>query len=189
MSPILIRNTKSFYSSNKLIYLDRDGVLLEPVMRGNNVSSARCIDEIKICSDAAYFCEKLNSAGYSLIVISNQPDIGRGLIDLDFIYQTNKIISKNIDIDFYLYCPHQHFEECICRKPKPGMINYFRATFCPKPTREIMVGDRVIDYDCAVAADIEFFLKCQPYTFFGDGKRLMNYKFSFNNLIDAIDEI
>jgi len=186
MSPILIETHKSSYLSNNLIYLDRDGVLIEPVMRGNIVSSPRRIKEIKICNDAVSFCAKLKSIGFILIVISNQPDLGRGLIDLDFIDATNQIISKVIDIDFFVYCPHQEFEQCNCRKPKSGMINYFRTNYCPMPAKEFMVGDRVVDFDCASAAKIQFILKQQPYSFFGDGMRLLNYDLKFPNLTKAI---
>jgi D-glycero-D-manno-heptose 1,7-bisphosphate phosphatase len=185
MSPIFIHNTNYLKSNDKLIYLDRDGVLIEPILRNGIVSSARTVAEIKLCNDAIYFCGKLNSAGYTLIVVSNQPDISRGLIDLEFIFQTNNIINKYINIDFYLYCPHQDFEKCLCRKPKPGMINYFRNNYSPTPAKEIMIGDRIVDYECAKSAGINFLLKCQPYSFLGDGKRLLDYQYSFDNLFDA----
>jgi D-glycero-D-manno-heptose 1,7-bisphosphate phosphatase len=189
MSPILFDIKNSLSSSNKYLYLDRDGVLIEPVMRGNIVSSARCFEDIKVCNDAVSFCEKLKSRGFTLVVISNQPDLGRGLINMDFIKTTNQIISNAIDIDYFVYCPHLDFEQCSCRKPKLGMINYFRANYCPNPIKEIMVGDRIVDFDFACSAKIQFILKQQPYSFFGDGKRLLGYDLAFTDLRKAVDQL
>jgi D-glycero-D-manno-heptose 1,7-bisphosphate phosphatase len=188
MLPIIIRPFNKKYTSN-IIYLDRDGVLLEPIIRGDKVSSARCQEEIKLCSDAIIFCRKLKSLGFTLVVVSNQPDLSRRLINLEFLRYTNEIISNSIDIDFYIYCPHQDYEQCSCRKPKPGMIKYFRTEYCPIPTREIMVGDRIVDFDCANSLKIDFILKQQPYTFLDNGKILLDYNFKYLNLNQALEEL
>jgi len=187
MNPILIENCNSLSYSNKIIYLDRDGVLIEPVIRGENVSSARCVEEIKIYNDAISFCKKVKDIGYSLIVISNQPDLSRKIINLNFIEETNILISNVIDIDYFIYCPHQKEEKCSCRKPKPGMINFFRKKYAHKIDKEIMVGDRMVDYECAKEANINFILRRQPYSFNGRGKILLNYDLIFSDDINNLE--
>ena len=189
MQPVLIRKKRKNKASRNIVYLDRDGVLLEPVIRGENVSSARCPEEIKLYDDTIVFCEKLKIMGFTLVVVSNQPDLSRGLINLNFLNYTNKIITKSIDIDFFIYCPHQEIEQCSCRKPKTGMITYFRSNYCATPSREIMVGDRAVDFDCAKSAEIEFILKQQSYSFLGDGEKLLKIDLKFVNLTQALDRI
>ena len=185
MTPLFFQANKNTQPIDRVIYLDRDGVLLSPVMRGNNVSSARSMEEVVLCDDAVQLCASLKDMGYGLVVVSNQPDLSRGLIDIEFLEATNQAIKGMVDIDCFLYCPHQDTDQCSCRKPKLGLIEFFRAQNYRIPSLEAMIGDRVVDYECALAAKVHFLLKIQPYSFFGDGIRLIDAVPAFSNLIDA----
>ena len=186
VTPLSFKTNKNSSQIDRVIYLDRDGVLLAPIMRGDIVSSARSIEEIKLCDDAVQLCAGLKRMGYGLIVVSNQPDLSRGLINVKFLELTNQAIKKEVDIDYFLYCPHQDSDRCNCRKPRLGMIEFFRLQNRQRLSEEVMIGDRVVDYDCALAAKIPFLLKRQPYSFNGDGIRLMNRAPAFSNLVDAL---
>jgi len=185
VTPLYFQVKKNTPPIDRVIYLDRDGVLLRPVMRGDKVSSARSLEEVILCDDAVKLCATLKGMGYGLVVVSNQPDLSRGLIDIDFLEATNQAIKNLVEIDYFLYCPHEEIDQCSCRKPKLGMIEFFRTQNYHKPSQEVMIGDRVVDYDCARAAKVPFLLKIQPYSFYGDGIRLINAVPAFSNLIDA----
>ena len=189
MDPLFFNFSNEILFSNKVVYLDRDGVILAPVIRKEEVSSVRKIKEILIYDDAIKLCMSLKKKGYSLIVLSNQPDLSRGLIDFNFLEQTSQIIKKVIDIDLFLYCPHQDFNKCSCRKPNPGMVNFFRSLNKNEVTQEFMVGDRLVDYNLALSAKIPFILRIQPYSFFNDGRYLQNLVpgfFSYEGILEHI---
>ena len=62
-----------------------------------------------------------------IIIITNQQGIGKGLMsisDLNEIheYMLNIINDNNGKIDKIYFCPHLASENCLCRKPSPGMI-------------------------------------------------------------------
>ena len=81
---------------------------------------------------------KINSSGYLSIVITNQSSIARGFITLDELKMIhNKMESdlakENAILDSIYFCPHhpdrslpgeqtEYKADCLCRKPKPGML-------------------------------------------------------------------
>ena len=169
---------------SKIIYLDRDGVLLKPVIRGGEVSSARKSDEVEIYDDVLNFGKNAKIYGFTLVVISNQPDISRGISDLQFLEKTNQKINEVIPIDYYIYCPHQAAVMCRCRKPESGMIKLFRS-FLARDVNEVFIGDRQVDYECAKAVGIKFILRKQKYN------QSNNSIFNLHKIptIDNLDEI
>ncbi len=62
----------------KAIFLDRDGVLNQSVVRDGTPYPPAGVDELEIYPDAAADLHRLRQAGYLLIVVTNQPDIARG---------------------------------------------------------------------------------------------------------------
>jgi len=161
--PLVYLNFLSSEKIDKVIYLDRDGVLLKPVIREEEISSARIKLEVCIYDDVETFGREAKSLGYTLVVVSNQPDISRGIVSKTFLKWTNRKLSEVIPIDYYIYCTHQASMNCMCRKPKIGMISYFRSIHMSKGASEIMVGDRIVDYQLAQKIGIDFILRNQTY--------------------------
>jgi D-glycero-D-manno-heptose 1,7-bisphosphate phosphatase len=69
----------------------------------------------------------LNNAGYEFIIITNQSGIGRGYYKEEDMHRVNQRIldilkSQNIFIKDIFFCPHTEEDQCMCRKPKPGLI-------------------------------------------------------------------
>ena len=61
-----------YYKEPKLrntLYLDRDGVLNEVVMRGKNLSSPRVIDELKIVNDITGLGNEKITKYWNLIIL------------------------------------------------------------------------------------------------------------------------
>ena len=135
------------------LFLDRDGVLNELILRGTVVTSPRALDEIKLSEDI----NALNFiSDWNLVMVTNQPEIIRGNIDLNFVYETNKLISNKVPINEAYICPHQGADNCDCRKPKAGMIDVFRENHLKLNGKECLVGDTRKDMDCATNAKIPF---------------------------------
>ncbi len=145
------------------LFLDRDGVLNEVVMRGDEISSPRILSELVIADDINFLNQETVTSNWNLVVVSNQPDIARGTIDIAFVEAVLGKINEVIPLNAAYICPHQALDDCVCRKPKPGLIEQFRADHPEASGRQWMIGDRNVDFDCAAAAETPFILRKRPY--------------------------
>ena len=118
-------------------------------------------ERFKFQSGICRFLYSLQNEGYSLIVVTNQSGIGRGLYTKkDFLELTNwytaQLKKSAIQIDITLFCPHAPMqssqEDCRCRKPKSGMLEYIINNFEINPKNCLMVGDR--DSDMCAAQNV-----------------------------------
>ena len=145
------------------LYLDRDGVLNEVVIRSGEVSSPRTIHELNLSSDIEVLSDPKIVDTWNLVVITNQPDLSRKLIDINFLEKINSKILEKIPVNIFYVCPHQSIDNCICRKPKIGMIENYRREYPSYIKNEVMIGDTNKDLKCAEKANINFILKIQSY--------------------------
>ncbi|MEX1183121.1 MAG: HAD family hydrolase [Gemmatimonadota bacterium] len=128
-------------STRAAVFLDRDGVLNEVVTRDGNPESPRRIDEFKLAADAVAAVSRLKEAGLPVLVVTNQPDITRGLLppaELDGMFAQ---LSERVGIDDAAFCPHEDGEGCECRKPLPGMLRELAQRWDVDLARSFMVGD------------------------------------------------
>ena len=65
---------------SRAVFLDRDGVLNRIVWRDGKAASPRTVDELEIEPDAPAALASLRAAGFKLFVVTNQPDVRRGLM-------------------------------------------------------------------------------------------------------------
>ena len=102
----------------KALFLDRDGTIIYDRHYLRRLGDIEFIPEVKTS------LKLLKSAGYILIVVTNQSGVGRKLFDKSFVEKTYSIINGRLDgiIDDFFYCPHHPDEHCSCRKPKTGML-------------------------------------------------------------------
>ena len=64
--------------TRRAVFLDRDGVLNRPVIRNGIPFPPSTLEEFELYADAAEGCAQLKDAGFFLVVVTNQPDVGRG---------------------------------------------------------------------------------------------------------------
>lgn len=168
----LIFNIKSPVYENT-IYLDKDGVLNTALCRANKLSSPRRMAEVRIKKDLKDIFNFSNKK-FNLVIISNQPDLARGLIGENFLRKNVDKISKSLPIDQALFCPHTEDLGCHCRKPKTGLIKEFRRLFPKNHKKELFIGDQVTDERCAVRLNIPFIKVDKPLSL-------------HNNIIDSLE--
>ncbi|HKP03549.1 MAG TPA: HAD family hydrolase [Chthoniobacterales bacterium] len=140
----------------RAVFLDRDGVLNRPVVRdGLSFPPAR-LDDFELYPDAVEGCEKLKDAGFLLIVVTNQPDVGRGTQTREVVEAIHaKLRTLLPSLDGIEVCFHggaTHGDPCDCRKPAPGMLQRAAAAHGIDLKRSFLIGDRWRDVDCAHAA-------------------------------------
>ena len=119
--------------------------------------------EFKISSDIVALRSFNIVNNWNLVIVTNQPDISRGLIDLNFVDEINSKIVAILPINVVYVCPHQREDACPCRKPKIGMIEQFRLDYPDIKGNELFVGDRKSDLECAQRAQITFVLRKRDY--------------------------
>lgn len=138
----------------RAVFLDRDGVINRAVERDGLPYPPASVDEFKILPDVPAACAKLKQAGFLLIVVTNQPDVGRGTLAQSVVETIHAEMCRRLPIDRVEVCYHpgQGASECDCRKPKPGMLLRTAKELGIDLTQSWMVGDRWRDIDCGHAA-------------------------------------
>lgn len=141
----------------KLLILDRDGVLNNVVMRGNIKSSPRNFSELYLPKDANEIRELLNNLKIKIAIATNQPDISRGLLSEENHQLILKRISSfyKIPLENFFVCPHDNFDNCNCRKPKPGLILNALKKFNINPWEAVMIGDSLKDINASLKASLK----------------------------------
>lgn len=139
--------------SSPAVFLDRDGTLLE---------EAGYLDRLERLIFFPYSIDAirlLNRAGLSVVVITNQAGIARGIFKESFVGEAHQHIRERLAaggarVDAFYYCPHhpeavlQEFRQsCDCRKPKPGMLTRAAADLDLALDRSFVVGDRWHDLE------------------------------------------
>ena len=138
------------------MFLDRDGVLNVPLIRDGRPHPPTHLEEFKLYGDALNGCARLKQAGFLLVVVSNQPDVGRGTQSRAIVDAMNERLAALISVlDRIETCFHggADFQQpCLCRKPKPGMLHRAAEMMLIDLPNSYLIGDRWRDVDCARAA-------------------------------------
>ena len=143
-------------AKNRCVFLDRDGVLNRSVIRDGLPYPPANTDEFSLYPDVAEGCARLREAGFLLIVVTNQPDVGRGTQTREAVDAINAALHEALPgLDGIEVCFHggdRYGEPCDCRKPKPGMVLRAATRLNIDLRRSFLIGDRWRDIDCAHAA-------------------------------------
>jgi D-glycero-D-manno-heptose 1,7-bisphosphate phosphatase len=143
----------------RAVFLDRDGVLNESVVRDGMPHAPNRLEDLRVYPEAAAALARLKAAGYMLIVVTNQPDIGRGEVARETIDGINDALRAVLPmIDDVRVCPHDNRDNCHCRKPKAGLILDAAAAYQVDLAGSFMVGDRWRDIDCGAHAGVRTIL-------------------------------
>jgi D-glycero-D-manno-heptose 1,7-bisphosphate phosphatase len=128
-------------SGARAVFLDRDGVLNEIVLRDGRVESPRTLDEFRLAPGARDAVHRLRDAGLPALVVTNQPDVARGLLPADVLAGMNARLREDVGVDDVRVCPHEDADSCECRKPLPGMLRELATRWEVDLERSFMVGD------------------------------------------------
>ncbi|HLN24587.1 MAG TPA: HAD-IIIA family hydrolase [Patescibacteria group bacterium] len=134
------------------VFLDRDGVLnLSELRAGKPYAPRRCAD-FQLYPEALPALRRLSDAGFLLIVVTNQPDIGNNLADPAEVAAMNAQLAAVLPVAEVVMCPHSQSAGCACRKPRPGMLLDAALRHDIDLTASVMVGDRAGDVAAGQAA-------------------------------------
>ncbi|MGB1237238.1 MAG: D-glycero-beta-D-manno-heptose 1,7-bisphosphate 7-phosphatase [Pseudomonadales bacterium] len=138
----------------KLVILDRDGVI-----NRDSDNYIRSADEWIELPGSAAAIAKLNHAGYTVAVATNQSGLGRNYFDLATLEQMHQKMHDALEreggqIDYIAFCPHQPEDNCTCRKPLAGMLERILKHYPNTQQPVWMVGDSLRDLESAWAIDM-----------------------------------
>ena len=157
----IVKN-KNLSVKQKCIFLDRDGT----INKLNNFISKT--EDFDLIDGAAQAIAVINDSGFLAIVVTNQPVIARGELDietLDLIHMKmeTELGKQGAYIDDLFYCPHHPDSgfsgerpelkiDCDCRKPKPGMILRAAEKYNIDLAKSYMIGDHMRDVQAGSSA-------------------------------------
>jgi len=138
--------------ATKAVFLDRDGVLVIPEFRDGRSYAPISLEGYRFYPDAAEALARLKAAGYKLVVVTNQPDVGKGLIPQTMADEMHDRLRRAMPVDLIKACFHTQAADCDCRKPKPGMLLEAARELGIALESSYMVGDRASDVEAGEAA-------------------------------------
>jgi D-glycero-D-manno-heptose 1,7-bisphosphate phosphatase len=146
------------------VFFDRDGVLTEATLRDGKPASPRSMAELVILPGAAEAVRAVHEGGGLAIVVTNQPDVDRGLLPPLELDRMNTELREVLGVDDVVACVHGGSEGCECRKPGPGLLLGAAAIHGIDLARSWMVGDRWVDVAAGAAAGVSTMLLDRPYS-------------------------
>jgi D-glycero-D-manno-heptose 1,7-bisphosphate phosphatase len=138
------------------VFLDRDGTL--------NVEKnyLHRIEDWEWITGAPLAIKALRNQGFTIIVVTNQSGIARGMYGRDDVVKLHDYVNAELaklgtKIDAFYFCPHhQNFgEACDCRKPKAGMLFEAAKNHSIDLGRSWLIGDKSIDCEAALVAGVK----------------------------------
>jgi D-glycero-D-manno-heptose 1,7-bisphosphate phosphatase len=137
--------------ARRAVFVDRDGVL-----NYNRSDHIKTPGEYVPIPGAAEAVARLKEAGWTVIVVSNQSGLGRGLFDqqaLDAVMAKMCAVLEAAGggVDGIYYCPHAPGAGCVCRKPQPGLLLRAAREQGLDLQRSYLVGDKAGDIECGRA--------------------------------------
>jgi D-glycero-D-manno-heptose 1,7-bisphosphate phosphatase len=136
----------------KAVFLDRDGVLNEAIVRNGKPFSPDTIEEMVIPADAPAALTRLRQHGFRLIMATNQPDIARGRLARARVDAMNDYVRGKLPLDAIEVCEHDDGDLCSCRKPKPGLLLRAAERDGIALSESFMIGDRWRDVEAGHSA-------------------------------------
>jgi D-glycero-D-manno-heptose 1,7-bisphosphate phosphatase len=135
----------------RAVFLDRDGVLNAAVVREGKPYPPATAAEVRVMDGAAEGLRRLKELGFLLIVVTNQPDVGRGTQSLAEVTAINDRLGAEMPLDDVLMCLHAG-DGCECRKPRPGLLLEAAGRHGIDVAGSYLIGDRWRDIEAAAAA-------------------------------------
>lgn len=148
--------------AKRAVFLDRDGVLNELALnpKNNEFESPHEPAHVSMLPGAAAAAKRLQDAGFSLFIVSNQPSFAKGKTSLENTHAIAQRVEASLraagaTIVRAYYCYHHpdgtvppYAGACRCRKPKPQFLFDARDEFGIDLARSWMVGDQDSDIEC-----------------------------------------
>lgn len=139
------------------VFFDRDGTL---IVEKNYLHDP---DAIELIEGAGAAMRSLREAGFGIALITNQAGVGRGyykISDVEAVHdRLREMLARDgATIDAIYFCPHAPAEDCVCRKPRPAMLETAAREHQIDLKASFIIGDNESDIDCGRNAGVKTIL-------------------------------
>ena len=169
----------------RAVFLDRDGVINNAIIRNGRPYAPLTLDELVILPGVYSALKRIHDYGLLAIVITNQPDVANGITDKAKIEAINNYLKQNLPLTDIRTCFHNDEDRCLCRKPLPGLIIDAASTHNVNLKNSFMIGDRWRDVDAGNAAGCKTYFIDYGY----EEKQPENADFRVKSLVEAVENI
>lgn len=154
----------SLEEKQRAIFIDRDGTL------NRDVGHIKNAEQLEVYSFVGPALRRLNEAEWRAIVVTNQPVVARGEIDINDLRRTHARLDSEVAqhqayFDRLYYCPHHPDSGfvgevvslkrvCACRKPAPGMLLQAADELNVSLPDSWLIGDSTADIGAAELAGV-----------------------------------
>lgn len=138
----------------RAVFLDRDGVLNRPVVREGKPYPPAGARDLEIAPGAPAALAALKEAGFRLYVVTNQPDVARGVQTRAAVEGIHAALGEALPLDGFYVCYHDDRDRCDCRKPKPGLLIEAAAEHGISLGASYLIGDRWRDIEAGRRAGV-----------------------------------
>jgi D-glycero-D-manno-heptose 1,7-bisphosphate phosphatase len=150
------------------VFLDRDGVLNSLVLNPGTgrLESPLSREQFRLIDGVVPPLFRLQSAGYALVLVSNQPNFALGKSSLETLSQIHQelvaeLLYAGVHFTRCCYCLHHpkgvtpgYSGLCVCRKPSPWFLLRARDDLGISLAQSWMIGDQPTDVQCGRAAGV-----------------------------------
>jgi D-glycero-D-manno-heptose 1,7-bisphosphate phosphatase len=139
----------------KLIILDRDGTI-----NADRDDYVKSLEEWEPLPGALEAIARLNHAGWHVVVATNQGGLGRGLFDMATLNTIHQRLHESLQrvggrVDAIFFCPHTVADNCVCRKPLPGLFEQIGLRYNVDLKTVATLGDSLRDLQAGAAVGCE----------------------------------
>jgi D-glycero-D-manno-heptose 1,7-bisphosphate phosphatase len=169
----------------RAVFLDRDGVINRAIVRGGKPYAPASLKDLVILPGVVESLQFLHESGWLVFVVTNQPDVARGLVSQSSVEEINQFLKNNLLIDDIRVCYHDNCDDCVCRKPKPGSLLALADKYEVDLSASFMVGDRWSDIEAGKSAGCKSIFIDNEYSERQPGRDVLRV----NTLLDAVKKI
>lgn len=134
------------HATRPAVFFDRDGTLIDAPIVDGKPRAVRSVDEVVLTAGARQVCGELEELGVPLFVVTNQPDVARGLTTQYVVEQIDGAVVQALRITDLGVCWSDDDEDPR-RKPNPGLILELAERYGIDLARSVTVGDRWRDIE------------------------------------------
>lgn len=155
---------RGMLGKRRAIFLDRDGVINRFHVEEGVTRPPASFADFQILPGVAHSIDRLSEAGFAVVVVTNQPDVARGLADMREIEAMHKHLLAKFPIAEVRVCIHDTNDDCNCRKPRPGMLTAAAEQAGYDLRTSYMIGDRWSDVVAGQSAGCKSILIQTPFS-------------------------
>jgi D-glycero-D-manno-heptose 1,7-bisphosphate phosphatase len=136
----------------RAVFLDRDGVINKTIIRNGKPYSPSDMSQVEIIAGVNSALDKFRYLNFEIIVVTNQPNIARGIDHPNFLIEVHNYLKSKLSIENFYICLHDDSDNCICRKPLPGLLMIASQELDINLSDSYMIGDRWKDIEAGQQA-------------------------------------